>query len=88
MLLLEVVRVSSKLPEGFDARRKISGHLGGHVHFQELIEVAVLGVFHDYAERRIHGAHAQDAGNVLVLQTGQNSHVVLQLGSEKTNGPR
>lgn len=65
------------VPEGFHGRRQVSGRLGGHVHFEELIEVAVIAILHDHAQGRFDRAHAQHSGDILVFETGQNSHVVL-----------
>lgn len=65
------------VPESFHGRRQVSGSLDGHVHFEELIEVAVLVILHDHAQGRFDRAHAQYSGDILVFETGQNPHVVL-----------
>lgn len=72
-----------KSPESFDGRWQVPGGLNGYVHFQELIEVPVLTVLHDHAQWLFDGAHSQHSGYVRVVQTGQNSDVVLQFSPEK-----
>jgi hypothetical protein len=69
------------IPEGLHRRWKISSSFDGHVHFEELIQVTVLTVFHYYAQRLFNGAYTQHSSYILVFETSQNSYIVLQFGS-------
>lgn len=79
------------LPQGFDpgsldcGDRQSAAALGVHVGGEERPEVAVLQVLVDDALGLLPGAHAQHPGNVDVLQSSDDAHLMVELDSAKTN---
>ena len=50
---------------------------------EELIEIAVVQVLHDDAERLLVAAHAQNPGDVHVLQSRQDPNIAMEIQPEQ-----
>lgn len=67
------------LPQGLDADGQGTRALGRHVCLEELVEVAVIQVLHDDAERLLVAAHAQHPRDVRVLQSRQDPNITMEI---------
>lgn len=70
-------------PQGLNADGQGTRALGRHVCLEELIEVAVVQVLHDDAERLLVAAHAQHPSDVHVLQSRQDPNIAVEIQPEQ-----
>lgn len=74
-------------PQGLNADGQGARALCRHVCLQELVEVTVVQVLHDDAQRLFVAAHAKYPRDVRILQGSQDPHITMEVQPKIENPP-